>query len=49
MLKKRTLGIQECMWAQYINKFIKKKQEKMKIKCEISHYNHFSSHANPFI
>ena len=24
MLKKRTLGIQECMWAQYINKFIKK-------------------------
>lgn len=48
MLKKRTLGIQECMWAQYINKFIKKTRKNEK-KCEISHYNHFSSHANPFI
>lgn len=27
-VKKRTLGIQECMWAQYINKFMKKKTRK---------------------
>ena len=27
-VKKRTLGIQECMWAQYINKFMKKNKKK---------------------